>query len=85
MPKDSLTPTFAVAALFTNKAKWDEVPFLMKTGKALDTKGLRQGYSLGMCLETYITECGSCSGLKVHENPWAWLAVIIGGVLENVV
>ncbi|GMH12566.1 hypothetical protein Nepgr_014407 [Nepenthes gracilis] len=36
--KDSLTPTFAAAALFVNNARWDGVPFLMKAGKALHTK-----------------------------------------------
>lgn len=38
VPKDSLTPTFAAAALFINNARWDGVPFLMKAGKALHTK-----------------------------------------------
>ena len=38
VPKDSLTPTFAAAALFINNARWDGVPFLMKAGKALDTR-----------------------------------------------
>ena len=37
--KDSLTPTFAAAALFIDNARWDGVPFLMKAGKALHTKG----------------------------------------------
>ncbi|KAK8940145.1 hypothetical protein KSP40_PGU016219 [Platanthera guangdongensis] len=37
---DSLTPTFAAAAaIFINNARWDGVPFLMKAGKALHTKG----------------------------------------------
>ncbi|XP_050384490.1 glucose-6-phosphate 1-dehydrogenase, chloroplastic-like [Argentina anserina] len=35
---DSLTPTFAAAALFIDNARWDGVPFLMKAGKALHTK-----------------------------------------------
>ncbi|KAF5449301.1 hypothetical protein F2P56_029764 [Juglans regia] len=38
VPKDSLTPTFAAAALFIDNARWDGVPFLMKAGKALQTK-----------------------------------------------
>ncbi|ESQ41250.1 hypothetical protein EUTSA_v10013032mg [Eutrema salsugineum] len=38
VPKDSLTPTFAAAALFINNARWDGVPFLMKAGKALHTR-----------------------------------------------
>ncbi|CAK9151874.1 unnamed protein product [Ilex paraguariensis] len=37
VPKDSLTPTFAAAALFINNGRWDLVPFLMKAGKALHT------------------------------------------------
>ncbi|XP_024987636.1 glucose-6-phosphate 1-dehydrogenase, chloroplastic isoform X3 [Cynara cardunculus var. scolymus] len=35
VPSDSLTPTFAAAALFIDNARWDGVPFLMKAGKAL--------------------------------------------------
>ncbi|XP_004303563.1 PREDICTED: glucose-6-phosphate 1-dehydrogenase, chloroplastic [Fragaria vesca subsp. vesca] len=38
VPNDSLTPTFAAAALFIDNARWDGVPFLMKAGKALHTK-----------------------------------------------
>ncbi|KAK4776332.1 hypothetical protein SAY86_005020 [Trapa natans] len=38
VPKNSITPTFAAAALFINNARWDGVPFLMKAGKALYTK-----------------------------------------------
>nr|QXV29858.1 G6PDH2 [Aquilaria sinensis] len=38
IPNDSLTPTFAAAALFINNARWDGVPFLMKAGKALHTR-----------------------------------------------
>jgi glucose-6-phosphate 1-dehydrogenase len=38
VPKGSLAPTFAAAALFINNARWDGVPFLMKAGKALHTK-----------------------------------------------
>nr|XP_017219196.1 PREDICTED: glucose-6-phosphate 1-dehydrogenase, chloroplastic-like [Daucus carota subsp. sativus] len=35
VPHNSLTPTFAAAALFIDNARWDGVPFLMKAGKAL--------------------------------------------------
>ncbi|KAF5443584.1 hypothetical protein F2P56_036130 [Juglans regia] len=38
VPDDSLTPTFAAAALFIDNARWDGVPFLMKAGKALHNK-----------------------------------------------
>ncbi|RVW37593.1 Glucose-6-phosphate 1-dehydrogenase, chloroplastic [Vitis vinifera] len=38
VPKGSITPTFAAAALFINNARWDGVPFLMKAGKALHTR-----------------------------------------------
>ena len=38
IPKGSLTPTFAAAALFIDNARWDGVPFLMKAGKALHTR-----------------------------------------------
>lgn len=38
VPSESLTPTFAAAALFIDNARWDGVPFLMKAGKALHTR-----------------------------------------------
>ncbi|KAL9682232.1 hypothetical protein QQ045_014025 [Rhodiola kirilowii] len=38
VPKGSLTPTFAAAALFIDNSRWDGVPFLMKAGKALHIK-----------------------------------------------
>ncbi|XP_002984807.2 glucose-6-phosphate 1-dehydrogenase 3, chloroplastic [Selaginella moellendorffii] len=38
VPNNSLTPTFAAAALFVDNARWDGVPFLMKAGKALHNK-----------------------------------------------
>ncbi|KAK4791134.1 hypothetical protein SAY86_031547 [Trapa natans] len=38
VPKGSLTPTFAAAALFIDNSRWDGVPFLMKAGKALHNK-----------------------------------------------
>ncbi|XP_015900790.3 glucose-6-phosphate 1-dehydrogenase, chloroplastic isoform X1 [Ziziphus jujuba] len=38
VPKGSVTPTFAAAALFIDNARWDGVPFLMKAGKALYTR-----------------------------------------------
>ncbi|RZC60166.1 hypothetical protein C5167_021928 [Papaver somniferum] len=38
VPKNSITPTFAAAALFIHNARWDGVPFLMKAGKALHTR-----------------------------------------------
>lgn len=39
VPNNSLTPTFAAAAMFIDNARWDGVPFLMKAGKALHTNG----------------------------------------------
>ena len=38
VPAESLTPTFAAAALHIDNARWDGVPFLMKAGKALDQR-----------------------------------------------
>lgn len=38
VPNNSLTPTFAAAALFIDNARWDGVPFMMRAGKALHTK-----------------------------------------------
>lgn len=34
----SLTPTFAAMALFINNARWANVPFLVKAGKALNSR-----------------------------------------------
>uniref|UniRef100_A0A7S3VJR9 Glucose-6-phosphate 1-dehydrogenase n=1 Tax=Dunaliella tertiolecta TaxID=3047 RepID=A0A7S3VJR9_DUNTE len=39
VPKGSLCPTFAAIALHINNARWDGVPFLLKAGKALHTRG----------------------------------------------
>lgn len=49
VPKDSLTPTFAAAALFINNARWDGVPFLMKAGKALHTKRYVESTLIFLC------------------------------------
>lgn len=38
VPRGSITPTFAAAALFIDNARWDGVPFLMKAGKALHSR-----------------------------------------------
>ncbi|KAK9663960.1 hypothetical protein RND81_14G009300 [Saponaria officinalis] len=38
VPTNSLTPTFAALSLFIDNARWDGVPFLMKAGKALNTR-----------------------------------------------
>ncbi|RZC59739.1 hypothetical protein C5167_007042 [Papaver somniferum] len=38
VPKNSITPAFAAAALFIDNARWDGVPFLMKARKALHTR-----------------------------------------------
>jgi len=38
VPKGSLCPTFAAAAMFINNARWDGVPFLLKAGKALASR-----------------------------------------------
>ena len=39
VPKNSLCPTFAAIALHINNSRWDGVPFLLKAGKALHTRG----------------------------------------------
>lgn len=39
VPNNSLTPTFAAAAMFIDNSRWDSVPFLLKAGKALHSKG----------------------------------------------
>ena len=38
VPHGSLTPTFAAVAMHINNARWDGVPFLLKAGKALNTR-----------------------------------------------
>ena len=38
VPKDSVTPTFATCVLHVNNSRWMGVPFIMKSGKALDEK-----------------------------------------------
>lgn len=38
VPAGSLTPTFAAVAMHINNARWDGVPFLLKAGKALNTR-----------------------------------------------
>jgi glucose-6-phosphate 1-dehydrogenase len=38
VPKDSVTPTFAQLVLRINNERWDGVPFIMKAGKALDSR-----------------------------------------------
>lgn len=35
VPKDSVTPTFALAVLHINNPRWKHVPFILKCGKAL--------------------------------------------------
>ena len=38
VPANSLCPTFAAIAFHIDNSRWDGVPFLMKAGKALDTR-----------------------------------------------
>ena len=38
VPDDSITETFAAVALFIKNARWDGVPFLLKAGKALQSR-----------------------------------------------
>jgi glucose-6-phosphate 1-dehydrogenase len=38
VPPDSITPTYAAAALRVNNRRWDGVPFLMRAGKGLDAR-----------------------------------------------
>lgn len=39
VPSKSRCPTFATATLWVNSERWHGVPFIMKAGKALNTKG----------------------------------------------
>jgi len=38
VPKGSVTPTFATALLHINNARWKDVPFILKCGKALNER-----------------------------------------------
>ncbi|KAI9304191.1 glucose-6-phosphate dehydrogenase [Cunninghamella echinulata] len=38
VPKDSITPTFATTVLWVDNERWQGVPFILKSGKALDVK-----------------------------------------------
>ena len=38
VPNDSITPTFACAALHINNTRWIGVPFILKCGKAIDSR-----------------------------------------------
>ncbi len=38
VPADSVTPTFAAAALRVNNPRWKDVPFFLQAGKALDAR-----------------------------------------------
>nr|ACN40811.1 unknown [Picea sitchensis] len=38
VPKDSKTPTFATVVLRINNERWDGVPFILKAGKALNSR-----------------------------------------------
>lgn len=38
VPKDSITPTYALAALWINNARWQGVPFVLRCGKALNER-----------------------------------------------
>jgi glucose-6-phosphate 1-dehydrogenase len=38
VPKDSITPTFALAVFKVNTPRWAGVPFIMKAGKALESR-----------------------------------------------
>ncbi|KAK2161593.1 hypothetical protein LSH36_114g04095 [Paralvinella palmiformis] len=38
VPKDSTTPTYALAVLFINNERWDGVPFILRCGKALNER-----------------------------------------------
>ncbi|XP_060515882.1 glucose-6-phosphate 1-dehydrogenase isoform X2 [Cylas formicarius] len=38
VPKDSITPTYALSVLRINNERWDGVPFILKCGKALNER-----------------------------------------------
>ncbi|GFV39354.1 glucose-6-phosphate 1-dehydrogenase [Trichonephila clavipes] len=38
VPKDSVTPTYAIATAFINNERWDGIPFFLRCGKALNER-----------------------------------------------
>ena len=54
VPSNSITPTFAAAALFIDNARWDGVPFLMKAGKALHNRRYSAFSGMEKPLQHYI-------------------------------
>lgn len=38
VPKDSVTPTYALAVLHITNERWDGVPFILKCGKGIRKK-----------------------------------------------
>lgn len=38
VPKNSVTPTYALAVLHINNERWDGVPFILKCGKGISVK-----------------------------------------------
>lgn len=38
VPKDSVTPTYALSAMFIKNERWDGVPFILRCGKALNER-----------------------------------------------
>lgn len=68
VPHNSLTPTYAAAALFIDNARWDGVPFLMKAGKALhDRRFVRYKYLILYSVESlwnHIVTLFFLSGLR---------------------
>ncbi|XP_063529146.1 glucose-6-phosphate 1-dehydrogenase [Cydia strobilella] len=38
VPKDSITPTYAMIGLWINNARWQGVPFILRSGKALNER-----------------------------------------------
>lgn len=45
VPKNSTTPTYALAVLYVNNERWEGVPFFLRCGK-----GCYFFYHLGICL-----------------------------------
>ncbi|XP_041988423.1 glucose-6-phosphate 1-dehydrogenase [Aricia agestis] len=38
VPKNSITPTYALAAMYINNSRWEGVPFILRCGKALNER-----------------------------------------------
>ena len=64
VPNDSVTPTYALAKFSINNSRWDGVPFIIKCGKALNTRKME----VRMQLRKPAGAATLFDGFNVHQN-----------------